>query len=86
MQTVQQAGLDSVKFCHTELAAARAFLDIAQTANEESALYRNLHNAELAIDAVHRELGTRAIEPSQAAAIRTAADDIAGRLNRFNAR
>jgi hypothetical protein len=83
MQTEPQAGVKSIRFCQTELAAARTFLDIAQTSREETALYRNLHNAELAIDAVHRELGTRALDPRQAALIRHAADDIAGRLNRL---
>ena len=83
MDTNQNAALQSIGFFQTELATARAFLDIAQTSGEEIARYRNVRNAELAITAIHEALAVRDIDPEHAARIRSAADLIAGRLNRL---
>ncbi len=77
---------DRIRFFHTELTTARAFLDIAETSLEESALYRNVHNAEIAIDAVRRALAAGDLDPSYAAEIRRAANTIEGRLTRLTIR
>ena len=83
---LHRATSERVRFFHTELTTARAFLDIAETSIEDSALYRNVHNAEVAIGAVRRALAAGDLDPAYAAEIRRAANVIEGQLTRLTAR
>jgi hypothetical protein len=85
MSTTDKALSDSLKFFRTELATARAFLDIAETSAERNALFRNVHNAEVAIGAVRRALASEDLDPVHADEIRRAANTISGRLTRLAA-
>ena len=86
MDALQHATPGKLKFLHTELATARAFLDIAETSCEERAVYRNVQNAESSITAIHEALATRDIDPAHADEIRTAAGILSGRLHQLVAR
>ena len=83
MNTIQNVAQGRMRFFQTELATARAFLDIAETSPEEKALHRNVRNAEASITAIRAALAERDIAPEHADEIRTAADALADQLERL---
>ena len=86
MFEIRQATPGGVKFLRIQLATARAFLDIAETARGEEALQRNLHNAEVAIAAINRALTMGEFDREHAEEIRSAAQAITEQLDSFSAR
>ncbi|RPI42606.1 MAG: hypothetical protein EHM59_17440 [Betaproteobacteria bacterium] len=86
MYELQHTGTAGVKFLRTELSAARAFLDIAETSSGNDTLERSLRNAEMALSAIHQVLACGGIDPLQAEEIRAAARTISGLLTRLATR